>query len=85
MTATKSLIIVLLALGLSGCASTTPTPGAAGLPTWIPLPSGRIALPDLESCAYLVAAGSLCVDTGHAIDGTVHQDRGCIWLSLGMR
>jgi hypothetical protein len=41
-----------------------------------------VALPDHEPCVYLVAPESLCVDTGHAIDGTVHAVGACVWLTL---
>jgi hypothetical protein len=79
--------VALRALGillvvLAGCTSSTPTPGVAGLPTRIPLPSGRIALPDHEPCVYFAPSGIPCVDTGHAIDGTVQQAGSCIWLTL---
>jgi hypothetical protein len=83
MNGVRSFGVLLLAVVISGCSSTTPASEAAGLPTRIPLPSGRIALPDHEPCEYLVAPGSLCVDTGHAIEGTVHQSGACIWLDLG--
>jgi hypothetical protein len=74
MTRSWHSFLLALALGLTvGCAASPSTPPA---PTRIALESGRIALPDHEPC--VVANATLCVDTGTAMFGTLHERDGCI-------
>ncbi len=48
----------------------------------MPLPSGRVALPDAERlCPYGPPPGvDACVWGTVAVNGTLHEEDGCIWI-----
>lgn len=68
-------VALLAPFAVSAC-----SPAAEPPPTRMSLPPGRIALPDHEPCSTTTQIP--CVDTGHAVFGTLHQQSGCIWLVL---
>ena len=69
--ATTALGVVLL---VAGCSS--PAPG-----TPPPVPADRVGLPDHAGCDQLYP-GKLCSETGHGVEGRLHERGGCIWLEL---
>jgi hypothetical protein len=51
----------------------------APVPTRIPLPAGRVPLPDYSPCVP-PAPSTNCVFAGHAVFGTLHEAGECIWM-----
>ena len=74
----RSVLACLLIVG--ACSA---DPGSSVVPpTRIPLPAGRVALPDAEPlCPHGLPPGvDACVWGTVAVHGTLHEEDGCIWI-----
>jgi hypothetical protein len=73
-----SVLVCVLLFGACGAG-----PGSSAVPpTRIPVPAGRVALPDAEPlCPHGPPPGvDACVWGTVAVHGRLHEDGGCIWI-----